>query len=206
LLDKHNAHSFNERFNGYPIHLAAKKGHCDLVRTLLSHTTNPADPTVLTRSSETAIIVVVREAAERASQGWKYVEHYVKHAALNCIKILAEYGCDLHARDAAGLKFTAVHLAAINGLWHIVKFLLEKNVNIDITIGTTTARKLIQDHEPLWVENYIGCDTTGLDSRDGLVTFLQNLRYSVDAKEQFFHDWIKNSDEDLRVNENYMGR
>jgi len=202
LLYKYDAHTKNASTQSYPIHLAAERGFHKLLRTLLNHPDHPADQTVLSGFGETAIIKAVRGEAARQSEGRKTNED----AALKCVQLLVEKSCDLHARDNVGPKFTAVHLAATNGLWLLVDFFLTQNVNIDIAIGATTTRKLIEAFDSRWVVYYKGCGETGEDSREKLVHYMETLAKDMEEKEQYFADWVENNDADLLVNEPYKGR
>ncbi|XP_065347601.1 transient receptor potential cation channel protein painless-like [Cloeon dipterum] len=196
LLEKFDAHGI---VSPIPIHLAAEKGRAILLATLINHPKHPADVTVVNYYGETAINSAVRGAVERKEKDPKSEEN-----ALKCIKLLVDKNCSIHVRDNVSNKFTPVHLAAKNQLWQLVEFFLEQGVNIDVEIGNETARQFIEDFNPEWEKNYKGDTTKGEDSRDVLISQLENNRNT--NKEEIFQNWMKDNESSLRVNDPCKGR
>jgi transient receptor potential cation channel subfamily A member 1 len=153
---------------------------------------------VLTNSGETAIYLAVQSAASKTITAEK---------ALQCVKLLTDHNCDIFARSNQGCEFTAVHLAAKYKLWELVKHFLKKQANIDLEINNTTARKLIEEYNPLLVHNYIGLEKNGDDDRKRLFDILEHRNEPVSKKEEAFHDFLENNPGfDLKVNAIYKGK
>ncbi|XP_065346044.1 transient receptor potential cation channel protein painless-like [Cloeon dipterum] len=196
LLEKYNAH---EGESPSPVYLAAEKGLLKLLATLINHPTHPATSELFNSLGESAVNATIRGAVSRANKDPSSAE-----AALKCVKFLAEKNYSLGARDNVFNKFTPVHLAAVNGLWDLVQFFLDRKVNIDIRIGDKTARELIEVTHPEWIKDYVGDSEKGEDDRDEMVSSLKCSK-SRNDKEKLFSTWLKENELNLRVNESCKG-
>ncbi|XP_065347333.1 transient receptor potential channel pyrexia-like [Cloeon dipterum] len=204
VLNRYDAHGNEEP---YPIFIAAETGQHQLLETLVTHRKHPAVLTVLTNHGETVILSVVRRVVKRKNYHADECSQDEETSALKSIKMLVANKCDIHARDDVSPGFTAIHLAAKNGLWKLVKFFLSEKVNIDIVIGKESTRELIVKHDCTLIgNNYEGSEETGEDPRKNLINTLRNRKFTVRTKENSFQEWMENNPEhDSLVLKPYKG-
>ncbi|XP_059482588.1 uncharacterized protein LOC132200853 [Neocloeon triangulifer] len=215
LLAKYNAfENSKSEIQRYPLHECAKLGKYELLSTLLNHPKlHPADVQELNGKSKTAVHCAVEGAASLNTSQQDLNRKKKEINALKCIEILYDKNCYLDARDSQG--FTAVHVAAKNGLWQLVSYFLLRNVNIDISTEefNENARKLIQDLHPRWVKSYAMCNiplrisdnTISFDSIAKEASTVQFEEVDSFSADNFFKQFLADLQQKEPVNwENYF--
>ena len=108
-----------------PLHKAARNGHYELVKLLLTYR---ADPETLDGNGRTAL----QQASDRGRE--------------DVVILLLENGADPNSKDRRS-GFTALHAAAQNGRYRIAEILLEKGADpcAKAIFGEKTPVELAQD-------------------------------------------------------------
>lgn len=99
----------------HPLHLAAERGDCDAIRSVITTTTHDIDGRVMVRML----------------RSWTPLMTAIQNGHVEAALLLVSLAADVHATDRNGVGSTALHMACERNEPRIVKALIEAGANPD---------------------------------------------------------------------------